>query len=137
MEIWASQIGVAQEAMLKIGATAEDIAAIGITNQRETTVVWDKHTGMPIYNAIVWQCRRTAEFCDTLVAEGWKEKIRNKCGVVVDAYFSGTKIRWILEKVAGAREKAEKVDLIFGNIDSWLLWNLPNGPVHVSDYSNA
>ena len=137
MEIWASQMGVAQEAMLKIGATAEDIAAIGITNQRETTVVWDKTTGQPIYNAIVWQCRRTADYCDQLVADGWTEKIRNKCGVVIDPYFSGTKIRWILENVPGAREKAEAGDLLFGNIDTWLIWNLTKGKVHVTDYSNA
>lgn len=108
MEIWASQIGVAQEALLKIGATASDVAAIGITNQRETTVVWDKTTGQPVCNAIVWQCRRTADFCDELASEGWTEKIRSKCGVVLDAYFSATKIRWILEQVPGAREKAKK-----------------------------
>ena len=137
MEIWASQMGVAQEALLKIGATATDVAAIGITNQRETTVVWDKETGIPVYNAIVWQCRRTADFCDELVAEGWTDKIRNKCGVVVDAYFSGTKIRWILENVPGAREKAEAGKLLFGNIDTWLIWNLTKGKVHVTDYSNA
>ena len=137
MEIWASQMGVAQEAMLKIGASAEDIAAIGITNQRETTVVWDKTTGQPVYNAIVWQCRRTADYCDQLVADGWTEKIRNKCGVVIDPYFSGTKIRWILENVPGAREKAEAGDLLFGNIDTWLIWNLTKGKVHVTDYSNA
>ena len=137
MEIWASQIGVAQEAMLKIGATAADIAAIGITNQRETTVVWDKTTGQPVCNAIVWQCRRTAEFCDELAAEGWTEKIRSKCGLVLDPYFSATKIRWILEHVPGAREKAERGDLLFGNIDTWLIWNLTKGRVHVTDYSNA
>ncbi|MGN1003635.1 MAG: glycerol kinase GlpK [Oscillospiraceae bacterium] len=137
MEIWASQIGVAQEALLKIGATAADVAAIGITNQRETTVVWDKTTGQPVCNAIVWQCRRTAEFCDELAAEGWTEKIRSKCGVVIDAYFSATKIRWILENVPGAREKAERGDLLFGNIDTWLIWNLTKGKVHVTDYSNA
>ena len=137
MEIWASQIGVAQEAMLKIGATAADIAAIGITNQRETTVVWDKTTGQPVCNAIVWQCRRTAEFCDELAAEGWTEKIRNKCGLVLDPYFSATKIRWILENVPGAREKAERGDLLFGNIDTWLIWKLTRGRVHVTDYSNA
>ncbi len=137
MEIWASQIGVAQEAMLKIGAAARDVAAIGITNQRETTVVWDKTTGQPVCNAIVWQCRRTADFCDELAAEGWTEKIRAKCGVVLDAYFSATKIRWILENVPGAREKAERGDLLFGNIDTWLIWNLTRGKVHVTDYSNA
>ena len=136
-EIWATQIGVAQEAMQKIRATSEDIAAIGITNQRETTVVWNKNTGRPVYNAIVWQCRRTAPFCDELVAEGWTDKIRNKCGVVVDAYFSGTKIKWILDNVPGAREQAEAGELIFGNIDTWLIWNLTKGKVHVTDYSNA
>ncbi len=137
MEIWASQIGVAQEALLKIGATAADVAAIGITNQRETTVVWDKTTGQPVYNAIVWQCRRTADFCDGLAAEGWTDKIRAKCGVVLDAYFSATKIRWILDNVPGAREKADRGDLLFGNIDTWLIWNLTRGKVHVTDYSNA
>ncbi len=137
MEIWASQMGVAQEALLKIGATAEDVAAIGITNQRETTVVWDKTTGLPVHNAIVWQCRRTAEFCDQLEAEGWKEKVRNKCGLVLDAYFSATKIHWILENVPGAREKAERGELLFGNIDTWLIWNLTKGKVHVTDYTNA
>ncbi len=137
MEIWASQMGVAQEALLKIGATAKDVAAIGITNQRETTVVWDKTTGLPVCNAIVWQCRRTADFCDELAAEGWTEKIRAKCGVVLDAYFSATKIRWILDNVPGAREKAERGDLLFGNIDTWLIWNLTKGRVHVTDYSNA
>ena len=137
MEIWASQIGVAQEALLKIGATASDIAAIGITNQRETTVVWDKTTGQPIHRAIVWQCRRTADFCDQLAEEGWTEKIRSKCGLVLNAYFSATKIRWILEHVPGAREKAERGDLLFGNIDTWLIWNLTRGKAHVTDYSNA
>ena len=137
MEIWASQIGVAQEAMLKIGAAAQDVAAIGITNQRETTVVWDKTTGQPVCNAIVWQCRRTADFCDELAAEGWTEKIHAKCGVVLDAYFSATKIRWILENIPGAREKAERGDLLFGNVDTWLIWNLTKGRVHVTDYSNA
>ena len=137
MEIWASQIGVAQEAMLKIGAAAADIAAIGITNQRETTVVWDKRTGQPVYHAIVWQCRRTADFCGQLVEEGWSEKIRGKCGVVVDPYFSGTKIRWILENVPGARAQAERGELLFGTIDTWLIWNLTKGRVHVTDYSNA
>ena len=137
MEIWASQIGVAQEALLKIGATAADVAAIGITNQRETTVVWDKTTGQPVCNAIVWQCRRTADFCDQLAAEGWTGKIRSKCGVVLDAYFSATKIRWILDNVPGAREKAERGELLFGNIDTWLIWNLTRGKVHVTDYTNA
>ena len=121
IEIWNCQIEVAKKALEQIGASATDIAAIGITNQRETTVVWDKNTGVPVYNAIVWQCRRTASFCDELVAEGWTDRIRNKCGVVIDPYFSGTKIRWILENVEGARAKAEAGDLMFGNIDTWLI----------------
>ncbi|CDF58386.1 glycerol kinase GlpK [Thermobrachium celere] len=137
MEIWATQIGVANEAIAKAGLTAQDIAAIGITNQRETTVVWDKTTGKPIYNAIVWQCRRTADICDDLRNRGYAEMIRNKTGLVVDAYFSGTKIKWILDNVEGAREKAERGELLFGNIDTWLIWNLTGGKVHVTDYSNA
>jgi glycerol kinase len=137
MEIWASQMGVAQEALLKIGAAAGDVAAIGITNQRETTVVWDRTTGQPVYNAIVWQCRRTAQLCDQLTAEGWTEKIRQKCGLVLDAYFSATKIRWILDHVPGAEEKARRGELLFGNMDSWLIWKLTGGRVHVTDYSNA
>ena len=136
-EIWARQIGVAREAMEKIGAKAEDIAGIGITDQRETTVVWDKKTGQPICNAIVWQCRRTAEYCDSLVAAGWSDKIREKTGLLIDAYFSGTKLRWILENVEGARERAEKGELLFGTIDTWLIWKLTGGKVHVTDYSNA
>jgi len=136
-EIWATQSGVMTQAIQKIGAKPEDIAAIGITNQRETTVVWDKNTGKPVYNAIVWQCRRTAEYCDTLKAKGFDKKIKEKTGLVVDAYFSGTKIRWILENVPGAREKAEKGELLFGNIDTWLLWKLTGGKVHATDYSNA
>ena len=136
-EIWASQIDTAQEAIQQAGATADDIAAIGITNQRETTVVWNKNTGKPVYNAIVWQCRRTAGFCSELVADGWSDKVRNKTGLVVDAYFSGTKVRWILENVPGAREQAEAGELLFGNIDTWLIWNLTKGKVHVTDYSNA
>lgn len=137
LEIWDTQIGVAREAMNKIGIGAGDIAAIGITNQRETTVVWDRNTGKPIYNAIVWQCRRTAPICDDLKAKGLAETIRNKTGLVVDAYFSGTKVKWILDNVEGAREKAEKGELCFGNIDTWLIWNLTKGKVHVTDYSNA
>jgi len=137
MEIWGSQIGVAKEVLLKCGLSVDDIAAIGITNQRETTVVWDKNTGKPVYNAIVWQCRRTAPICDELKARGLTEKIREKTGLVVDAYFSGTKVKWILDNVEGAREKAEKGDLLFGNIDTWLIWNLTGGKVHVTDYSNA
>lgn len=137
LEIWATQYGVANEAIAKAGLTAQDIAAIGITNQRETTVVWDKNTGKPVYNAIVWQCRRTAPICDELKAKGLAETIRNKTGLVVDAYFSGTKVKWILDNVEGAREKAEKGELYFGNIDTWLIWNLTKGKVHVTDYSNA
>ncbi|MBO4861404.1 MAG: glycerol kinase GlpK [Firmicutes bacterium] len=136
-EIWARQIGVAREAMEKIGARAEDIAGIGITDQRETTVVWDKVTGQPICNAIVWQCRRTAEYCDKLAEAGWSDKIREKTGLLIDAYFSGTKLRWILENVEGARERAEKGELLFGTIDTWLIWKLTGGSVHVTDYSNA
>jgi glycerol kinase len=137
MEIWGTQVGVAKEALAKAGLEANDVAAIGITNQRETTVVWNKNTGEPIYHAIVWQCRRTAEYCDELKAKGFDKIIKDKTGLIVDAYFSGTKIRWILENVPGARELAEKGDLLFGNIDTWLIWNLTKGKVHVTDYSNA
>lgn len=137
LEIWETQLQVAREAMAKVNAKASDIAAIGITNQRETTVVWDKNTGKPVYNAIVWQCRRTSAFCDELKAEGFDKAIRNKTGLIVDAYFSGTKVKWILDNVEGVRERAEKGELIFGNIDSWLIWNLTKGKVHVTDYSNA
>jgi glycerol kinase len=137
MEIWDSQIGVAKEVLSKCGLSVDDIAAIGITNQRETTVVWDKNTGKPVYNAIVWQCRRTAPICDDLKNRGLADKIREKTGLVVDAYFSGTKVKWILDNVEGAREKAEKGELLFGNIDTWLIWNLTGGKVHVTDYSNA
>ncbi len=137
MEIWSTQMGVAQEAILKINCTHEDIEAIGITNQRETTVVWDSKTGVPIYNAIVWQCRRTAEYCDSLKAAGHGEKIREKTGLLIDAYFSATKLRWILENVPGAREKAENGRLLFGTIETWLIWKLTEGKVHVTDYSNA
>ena len=137
MEIWATQIGVAKEAMAKVGATSEDIAAIGITNQRETTVVWDKNTGKPVYNAIVWQCRRTAGYIDKLKAEGYDKVLREKTGLIADAYFSGSKVKWILDNVEGAREEAEKGNLLFGNIDTWLIWNLTGGKVHVTDYSNA
>jgi len=137
MEIWSSQFSVAVEAMAKIGADAEDIAAIGITNQRETTVVWDKRTGIPICNAIVWQCRRTAELCDELKLKNFDKVIRERTGLVLDAYFSGTKIKWILDNVDGAREKAEQGHLLFGTIDTWLMWNLTKGNVHVTDYSNA
>ncbi|MCB2296517.1 glycerol kinase GlpK [Clostridium tagluense] len=137
MEIWGSQISVATEAMAKVNATASDIAAIGITNQRETTVVWDRRTGVPVYNAIVWQCRRTAETCDELTEKGFDKVIRAKTGLILDAYFSGTKIKWILDNVEGAREKAEEGNLLFGNIDTWLIWNLTKGKTYVTDYSNA
>lgn len=128
---------VCKLAMSKIGAKAADIAAIGITNQRETTVVWNKLTGKPVFNAIVWQCRRTSEYCDSLKAKGLVDKIREKTGLVIDAYFSGTKIRWILENVPGVRALAEKGDVIFGNVDTWLMWNLSGGKIHKTDYSNA
>lgn len=136
-EIWSSQLGVAVEAMSKIGATAGDIAAIGITNQRETAIVWDKNTGEPVYHAIVWQCRRTAEYCDSLKEQGLTEVFRKKTGLIIDAYFAGTKIRWILENVEGAREKAERGELLFGTVETWLIWKLTKGKVHVTDYSNA
>ena len=136
-EIWSTQLGVAVEAMSKIGATAEDLAAIGITNQRETTIVWDKETGEPVYHAIVWQCRRTSEYCDTLKEKGLVDTFRAKTGLVIDAYFSGTKLRWILENVEGVRERAEKGELLFGTVETWLIWKLTKGRVHVTDYSNA
>ena len=136
-EIFSTQLEVARQALQNIGATAADVAAIGITNQRETTIVWDKHTGRPIYNAIVWQCRRTATYCDTLSEKGLTESIREKTGLVIDPYFSGTKIRWILENVPGAREKAENGELLFGTVETWLIWKLTGGKVHVTDYSNA
>ena len=136
-EIWSTQLAVAREAMTKIGASAEDIAAIGITNQRETTIVWDKNTGQPVYPAIVWQCRRTSEYCDSLKEKGLTEKFREKTGLVIDAYFSGTKVKWILDHVEGARERAEKGNLLFGTVETWLIWKLTRGAVHVTDYSNA
>lgn len=136
-EIWASMLGVAVESMSRIGATAEDIAAIGITNQRETAIVWDKNTGEPVYHAIVWQCRRTSEFCDGLKEKGLTEEFRRKTGLVIDAYFSATKIRWILDHVPGAREKAEQGELLFGTVETWLIWKLTKGAVHVTDYSNV
>ena len=136
-EIWATQLGVAVEAMQKVGATAADIAAIGITNQRETAIVWDKVTGEPIHHAIVWQCRRTSEYCDSLKAKGLTDSFRAKTGLVIDAYFSGTKIRWILENVPGVRERAERGELLFGTVETWLIWKLTGGKVHVTDYSNA
>jgi len=137
MEIWGTQSGVAREVLETAGVKPSEVAAIGITNQRETTVVWDKNTGKPVYNAIVWQCRRTADICDQLKADGYEDYIRENTGLVVDAYFSGTKIKWILDNVEGAREKAENGDLLFGNIDTWLIWNLTRGKKHVTDYTNA
>ena len=136
-EIWSSQLAVTTEAMAMAGASPEDIAAIGITNQRETTIVWDKITGEPVYNAIVWQCRRTADKIDALSAAGYGDMIREKTGLVPDAYFSATKIAWILENVPDAREKAQKGELLFGTVDSWLIYNLTRGEVHVTDYTNA
>lgn len=137
MEIWSSQIGVAQEAMHKIKAGPGDIASIGITNQRETTIVWDRNSGMPVYPAIVWQCRRTAGFCDELAARGFSDLVREKTGLPLDAYFSATKIRWILDHIPGGREKAERGEWLFGTVDTWLLWNLTGGQIHATDYSNA
>ena len=137
MEIWGTQSGVAREVLEKMGVRPEEVAAIGITNQRETTIVWEKATGKPVYNAIVWQCRRTASICDDLKARGLEEYIRENTGLVVDAYFSGTKVKWILDNVDGARARAEKGELLFGNVDTWLMWNLTRGKAHVTDYSNA
>ena len=137
MEIWSTQIGVAGEAISKQNLALTDIAAIGITNQRETTVVWNKKTGLPIYNAIVWQDRRTADFCDALKAEGKAAMVQEKTGLVIDAYFSGSKIKWILDHVEGARAMAELGELCFGTIDTWLVWKLTNGQVHVTDATNA
>lgn len=137
MTIWSTQISVATEALLKIGAGWDEVHGIGITNQRETTVVWDRKSGAPIYNAIVWQCRRTAEMCNKISASGKGELIRKKTGLLIDPYFSATKLAWILDNVEGARERAEAGELAFGTIDSWLIWNLTNGKVHATDYSNA
>ncbi|MDY4920371.1 MAG: glycerol kinase GlpK [Phascolarctobacterium sp.] len=136
-EIWATQLGLMYEAMSKLNVTPDDIAGIGITNQRETTVVWDKVTGRPVYKAIVWQCRRTAEYCDLLKMKGYSQMFREKTGLVLDAYFSGTKLHWILENVPGVREKADEGRLLFGTIDTWIIWKLTGGKVHVTDYSNA
>lgn len=136
-EIWSTQIGVAVEAMSKLGASASDLAAIGITNQRETTIVWDKATGDPVCPAIVWQCRRTSAYCDELRAKGLTETYRAKTGLEIDAYFSGTKLKWILDHIEGARERAEKGELLFGTVETWLIWKLTKGAVHVTDYSNA
>ena len=137
MEIWASQYGVLQEVLAKTNITPEQIAAIGITNQRETAIVWDKQTGEPIYNAIVWQCRRTADICEKLKSDGFDKYIKENTGLLIDAYFSATKVKWILDNVEGARAKAEKGQLLFGTVDTWLLWKLTNGRVHVTDYTNA
>lgn len=136
-EIWGSQVGVAGEALAKAGLDATDIASIGITNQRETTVIWNKRTGIPVYNAIVWQCRRTAEYCDELKKKGFDKVIKEKTGLILDPYYSGTKIKWILDHVEGAREQAQRGELLFGTIDTWLIWNLTKGKVHVTDYTNA
>ena len=136
-EIWSSQATVLAEAVLKAGINVNDIAAIGITNQRETTIVWDKETGVPVYNAIVWQDRRTADLCDELKNKGHEKMIQEKTGLLIDAYFSATKIKWILDNVEGAREKANKGELAFGTMDTWLLWKLTSGKVHVTDVTNA
>ncbi len=136
-EIWATQLGVALSAMNQIGASAEDIAAIGITNQRETTIVWDRDTGEPVCHAIVWQCRRTSEYCDELKARGLTDLIRQKTGLVLDAYFSATKLKWILDHVPGVRARAERGELLFGTVETWLIWKLTGGKAHVTDYSNA
>ena len=137
MEIWSSQLAVAIESMAMVGAQASQIAAIGITNQRETTVLWDKNTGEPVYNAIVWQCRRTADMIEELKKDGFDRVIRDRTGLIPDAYFSGSKIAWILQNVPGAREKAQAGDLLFGTVDTWLIWNLTKGAVHATDYTNA
>ena len=137
MEIWATEYSVLQEVLAKSNITQEDIAAIGITNQRETTIVWDKNTGKPVYNAIVWQCRRTAHICNELKKQGLEQYIKDTTGLVIDAYFSATKIKWILDNVEGAREKANRGELLFGTVDSWLVWKLTNGRVHITDYTNA
>ena len=137
MEIWSTQYGVMNEVVAQSGVDVHDIAAIGITNQRETTILWDKRNGKPIYHAIVWQCRRTAPYCDSLQEQGYTEKIREKTGLLIDAYFSATKIRWILQNVPEAKALAESGNLLFGTIDTWLIWNLTGGQVHATDYSNA
>lgn len=136
-EIWSTQLGVCIEALAKINAQASDIAAIGITNQRETTIIWDKETGDPVYNAIVWQCRRTADMADKLIKDGYKEMIQSKTGLVIDPYFSATKIRWILDNIENGQDRAERGELLFGTVDTWLIWKLTGGKVHVTDYSNA
>lgn len=137
MEIWATESSVMTEAVSSLGLSGDDIAAIGITNQRETTIAWDAATGKPICNAIVWQDRRTSAYCGSLKAAGHTVMIRNKTGLIIDAYFSGTKIRWILENVPGARERARRGELRFGTVDSWLVWNLTGGRAHITDVTNA
>ncbi|MBQ7091375.1 MAG: glycerol kinase GlpK, partial [Clostridia bacterium] len=137
MEIWSSQYGVMMEAIAQSGIHPKDIAGIGITNQRETAIIWDKDTGRPIYNAIVWQCRRTADIVDDLIEQGLGEHIRNTTGLVPDAYFSASKIKWILDNVEGARDRAKRGELLFGTVDTWLLWRLTGGAVHYTDYTNA
>ena len=136
-EIWSTQLEVAKTAMANIGAVATDIAAIGITNQRETAIVWDKNTGRPIYHAIVWQCRRTSEYCDVLKEKGLVETFRKKTGLIIDAYFSGTKVKWLLDNIPDARKRAEKGELLFGTVETWLIWKLTKGRIHITDYSNA
>lgn len=137
LEIYSSQYAVLMEVLLQSAVDPNEVAAIGITNQRETTIVWDRHTGRPVYNAIVWQCRRTADICEQLKADGFEPYIREHTGLLADAYFSGTKIKWILDHVPGAREKAENGDLLFGTVDSWLIWKMTGGKVHITDYTNA
>ena len=137
LEIYASQYGVLVEVLARSGMEAGEISAIGITNQRETTIVWDKNTGRPVYNAIVWQCRRTSDFCTNLVERGYADEIRAKTGLLIDAYFSATKIKWILDNVEGARERAERGELLFGTVDTWLIWKLTGGAAHVTDVTNA
>ena len=136
-EIWSTMLGVAVEAMNMIRASASDIAAIGITNQRETVIIWDKKTGEPVCNAIVWQCRRTSDIADALKEKGLEETYRQKTGLIIDAYFSATKVKWILDHVEGARERAVKGELLFGTVETWLIWKFTKGAVHVTDYSNA
>lgn len=137
LDIWNTQIETARATLRQSKISPSDIAVVGITNQRETTIIWDKETGIPVFNAIVWQCRRTSNMCEALKEKGWSEKVRSKTGVPIDAYFSGTKITWILDNVEGAREKAEKGDLLFGTVDTWLMWKLSGGTIHATDYSNA
>ena len=134
MEIWASQRSVLTEVIAQSGISLKDVAAIGITNQRETVIVWDKNTGEPVYNAIVWQCRRTAEICEELKSRGLEDYVKKNTGLIIDAYFSGTKVKWILDNVKGARKKAENGELLFGTVDTWLVWKLTGGKVHVTDY---